>query len=212
MQDNEQTAIDVLLDTLSCDPAAYVSLASLATQSHPSNSEVRRAALLNIPFAKHTLDAILARSRDTDTVMRRLIYSSILEKNCTTPDGSAMGPLHPRVLTITQRELIIRNGLGDREPAVRSAAGSLLGAWVDVVRGSTKTEEGANLMDDVLAFLGLFDLHENTVAEDALLSIFATRVDIFDQLEFKGAYIRFGVAMTRIDTTDARDKTRFGTR
>ncbi|KAF8130558.1 hypothetical protein EV363DRAFT_212970 [Boletus edulis] len=43
-------------------------------------------------------------------------------------------------------------------------------------------------MDDVLAFLGLFDLNENTVAEDALLSIFATHVDIFDQLELKDAF------------------------
>lgn len=165
------------------------------------NSEVRRAALLNIPIAKHTLPAILARSRDTDTVMRRLLYSAVLEKNCATPDGSAMGLLHPRVLTIAQRELIIRNGLGDREPAVRAAAGSLLGAWVDVVRGSAKAEEGGGVMDDVLALLGLFDLNENTVAEDALLSIFATRVDIFDQLEFKGAYVRYCKAVTRTHST-----------
>ncbi|KAF8548053.1 hypothetical protein OG21DRAFT_814500 [Imleria badia] len=172
VEDDEQTAIDVLFDTLGCDPAA----------------EVRRAALLNMPIAQHTLPAILARSRDTDTVMRRLVYSAILENNCTTADGSAMGSLHPRVLTIAQRELIIRNGLGDREPAVRAAAGSLLGVWVDVARGATKPEEGGAVMDDLVAFLGLFDLNENTVAEDALLSIFATRIDIFDQLEFKDAF------------------------
>lgn len=139
-------------------------------------------------MAKHTIPAILARSRDTDTVMRRLVYSAVLGKNCTTEDG-AMGPLHPRVLA--QRELIIRNGLGDREPAVRAAAGSLLGVWVEVVRGSTKEEEDSGgLMDNVVALLALFDLQDNTVAEDALLSIFTTRVDIFDQLEFKGAYMR----------------------
>lgn len=112
-----------------------------------------------------------------------------------------MGPLHPRVLTISQRELIIRNGLGDREPAVRAAAGSLLGAWVDTVRGSTKPEEGGSVIDDVLALLGLFDLNENTVAEDALLSIFATRVDIFDQLEFKGACMCPCKAVTRAHST-----------
>ncbi|KAF8548049.1 hypothetical protein OG21DRAFT_1489699 [Imleria badia] len=167
-EDDEQTAFDVLFHTLSCDPAA----------------EVRRAVLLNM---HHILPAILARSRDTDTVICRLVYSDILEKNCTTADGYAMGPLHPPVLTIAQRELIIRNGLGGREPAVRAAAGSLLGAWVDVVRGATKPEEGGAVMDDLVAFLGLFDLNENTVAEDALLSIFTTRIDIFDQLESKGA-------------------------
>ncbi|KAG6369040.1 hypothetical protein JVT61DRAFT_1941 [Boletus reticuloceps] len=170
VEQGEQAAIDVLLDALSCDPAA----------------EVRCAMLLNMPIAKYTLPCILARSCDTDTVMRRLVYSVILEKNCTTLDGSAMGPLHPRVLAISQRELIVRNGLGDREPAVRSVAGSLLGAWVDANRGSIKAEEG-----DVLAFLGLFDLNENMVAEDALLSIFATHVDIFGQLELKGVYNKY---------------------
>ncbi|KAF8546077.1 hypothetical protein OG21DRAFT_1254306 [Imleria badia] len=45
-----------------------------------------------------------------------------------------MGPLHPRVLTIAQRELIIWNGLRDDEPTVRIAAGSVLRTWVDVVR------------------------------------------------------------------------------
>jgi condensin complex subunit 3 len=131
--------------------------------------------------------------------MRRLVYSTILEKNCTTADGYAMGPLHPPVLTIAQRELIIRNGLGGREPAVRAAAGSLLGVWVDVARGATKPEEGGGVMDDLLALLGLSDPNENTAAEDASLSIFAIRIDIFDQLELKGARMRPRVAVTSTD-------------
>ncbi|KAF8550579.1 hypothetical protein OG21DRAFT_1487659 [Imleria badia] len=117
--DREQTAIDVLFDTLSRDPAA----------------EVRRALATPTPCVASSIP--------------------ILEKNCSTADGSAMG------------ELIIRNGLGDREPA---------------------PEEGGAVMDDLIAFLGLFDLNENTVAEDALLSIFTTRIDIFDQFEFKDAF------------------------
>ncbi|KIK98064.1 hypothetical protein PAXRUDRAFT_824294 [Paxillus rubicundulus Ve08.2h10] len=169
VEEDEQTAVDVLLDTLGCDPAA----------------EVRRAALLNIPIAQHTFNHILARTRDTDTVMRRLVYSSVLEKHCVTLDGSGIGLAHPRVLSIAQRELIIRNGLGDREPAVRAAAGSLLGTWTDVARGDAKDEDGKTVQDDVLALLNLFDLNESTIAEDALLSVFATRVDIFDHLEFQ---------------------------
>lgn len=98
-----------------------------------------------------------------------------------------MGFVHPRALSIAQRELIIRNGLGDREPAVRAAAGSLLGTWVDVVRG-VKAEDNKGVQDDVIALLKLFDLHESTIAEGALLSIFATRSDIFEQLEFKGEF------------------------
>ena len=40
---------------------------------------------------------------------------------------------------------------------------------------------------DVVAFLGLFDLVEGTTAEDALLSVFKRRADILDNLEFGGA-------------------------
>lgn len=150
--------------------------------------DVRRAALLNIPLSPVTLDAVFARTRDTDTIMRKLIYSAILDQHCFDSDGAGMGLVHPRVLTIAQRELIIRNGLGDREPAVRQAAGSLLGTWVDVARGEVKNDESKSVNDDVLALLSLFDLTESTVAEDALLSVFETRRDIFDHLEFNGEF------------------------
>ncbi|KAI6131286.1 nuclear condensing complex subunit [Pisolithus croceorrhizus] len=174
VNEDEPTAVDVLLDTLACDPAA----------------EVRRAALLNIPLAPHTLSVMLARTRDTDTVMRKLVYSQVLENNCLSTDHASMGAAHPRGLSISQRELIIRNGLGDREPAVRAAAGSLLGTWVDVARGPTKAEDDQAIQKDVIALLKFLDLHESTIAEDALLSIFATRVDIFEHLEFKDDYWR----------------------
>ncbi|KAH7929985.1 ARM repeat-containing protein [Leucogyrophana mollusca] len=164
VEDGEPTVIEVLLETLSCDPAA---------------SEVRRATLLNIPLSPMTLGAVLARTRDTDTVMRKLVYSAIFEAHCHDPEGG-MGVVHPRALTIAQRELIVRNGLGDREPAVRSAAGSLVGTWVD----APKVEEGKGADEDVVVFLKLFDLQESTVAEDALLSVFATRPDVLDHLEF----------------------------
>lgn len=174
VNEDEPAAIDVLLDTLARDPAA----------------EVRRAALLNIPLAPHTLSVMLARTRDTDTVMRKLVYSQVLETNCLSADHASMGAAHPRGLSIAQRELIIRNGLGDREPAVRAAAGSLLGTWVDVARGTTKAEDNQEIQKDVIALLKFLDLHESTIAEDALLSIFATRVDIFEHLEFKDDYWR----------------------
>ncbi|OAX38286.1 hypothetical protein K503DRAFT_718426 [Rhizopogon vinicolor AM-OR11-026] len=172
VEEGEPTALEVLLEILSCDPAA----------------DVRRAALLNIPLSPVTLDAVFARTRDTDTIMRKLVYSAILDQHCFDSDGSGMGLVHPRVLTIAQRELIIRNGLGDREPAVRQAAGSLLGTWVGVARGEVKNSESKSVNDDVLALLSLFDLTESTVAEDALLSVFETRRDIFDHLDFNDDY------------------------
>jgi condensin complex subunit 3 len=149
-------------------------------------SDVRRAALLNIPVTAQTLPVVLVRTRDVDTTVRRLVYASVLLTHAELPDGAMPGVAHPRALTIAQRELIVRNGLGDREPAVRAAAGKLVGAWVDAV--SVRTKKGM-VLEDLLTFLSTFDLRESEVVEDALLSVFVTRVDIFDALEFDGAYL-----------------------
>ena len=54
------------------------------------------------------------------------------------------------------------------------------------------------MMDSVLVFLCLSDLNEGTVTEHVLFSIFATRIDVFDQLEFRGAYMRLCMAVIRV--------------
>jgi condensin complex subunit 3 len=74
-----------------------------------------------------------------------------------------------------------------------------VGAWVDVVgdghrkdKGKANAEQNAgekekgSVVQDVVSLLELFDLAEGKVAEDALLSVFKSRVDIFDALEFGG--------------------------
>lgn len=149
---------------------------------------MRRAALLNIPLTPITLPAILARTRDTDTTNRKLVYSAVLEPHCESgSNDQSIGIGHPRALTIAQRELIVRNGLGDREGVVRNAAGSLVGAWVDVVGEAKEKQRDKGMIEqDVVSLLKLFDLAEGTIAEDALLSVFRGRVDIFDGLEFGG--------------------------
>ncbi|KAH9478497.1 Condensin complex subunit 3 [Psilocybe cubensis] len=105
----EQIIVQTLLETLSTDPAA----------------EVRRAILLNIPLMPSTLSAVLSRTRDVDAVTRKLVYSSVLQVK--------LG--HPRHLSIAQRELVVKDGLGDREPAVRVAAGKLVTSWYEMVLG-----------------------------------------------------------------------------
>jgi len=152
---------------------------------------VRRAAILNMPLTTITLPAILSRTRDTDTTNRKLVYSAVLEPHCEAgSSGQDIEVGHPRALTIAQRELVVRNGLGDREGVVRSAAGSLVGAWVDVVGDGSnakgKEKDKGTIEQDVVALLKLFDLAESNVVEDALLSVFKGRVDIFDALEFGG--------------------------
>lgn len=220
-------------------------------------SEVRRAALLNMSLTSLTIPHILARTRDTDITMRKLVYSAVLEYNATLdeedhkdaqkirtkeenelaaagieedvkPDLNSLnnasdksktgkrnaqakakdiGPTHPKVFTIAQRELIVRNGLGDREPSVRTAAESLVGTWADVVNIGVKAEEECIIVKEegdettqnqkpsenaavekAVSFLKLFDL-EDEVASDALLSVFASRQDIYDGLQFDGWYL-----------------------
>ncbi|KAF9010128.1 nuclear condensing complex subunit [Cyathus striatus] len=153
-------------------------------------AEVRRAALLSVPLIPTTLPIILTRTRDTDTVTRRLMHSSVLATKLS----------HPRQLTISQREQIVKDGLGDREPVVRVAAGRLITSWFDVILAEIAREEGEcgqeetqgwkgddlGIMRGLVAFLGLFDVvgPGEAVAVDAVLSIFVTRSEIPDVFIF----------------------------
>jgi condensin complex subunit 3 len=157
----------------------------------PSSSDVRRAVLLNIPITTSTTPHILDRTRDTDVTVRKLVYTAVLEPNVMQGETSNMGPAHPRALTIAQRELIVRSGLGDREQSVRTAAASLLGKWVDVLAESDSAEqEDKKIERGVVALLRIFDLVESKVAADALLSVFVTRADIIENMEFGGVFYR----------------------
>ena len=149
---------------------------------------MRRAALLNLPIGPETLPYILARTRDVDGAVRRLVYQSVLEPNSVIEHDGGMnvGVTHPRALTIAQREQIVRNGLGDREDAVKKVTAKLVSTWVDVVRMDGVKPEKVDAEADIVAFLNLFDLVENSTAEDALLSVFKSRADILDALEFGG--------------------------
>ncbi|CCM04766.1 uncharacterized protein FIBRA_06956 [Fibroporia radiculosa] len=160
LDDDEMSIMGVLIDTLSFDPS----------------SDVRRAALINMPLTQETFTPLLARSRDVDSTVRKLLYSAILEPHCVSDSEAGIGFTHPRALTIAQRELIIRNGLGDREDSVKAAAGKLISSWVDIVRTNgmknEESEEEEGIRGDIVAFLKLFDLNEGKIGEDALLNQF----------------------------------------
>ncbi|KAI0360255.1 ARM repeat-containing protein [Trametes cingulata] len=209
LADGEPTILETILDAMAYD----------------SSPDVRRAALLNIPPNPQTLPALLARTRDVDASIRKLVYTSVLEKYCLPTDrtpaaataASTVGFTHPRALTIAQRELIVRNGLGDREESVKAAARKLLGAWVDVVRSdAAKKEDGVKsegVIEDMIAFLKLFDLTEDTIAEDALSAVLEHRVDIYQHIEFEEDYWtsitpeRAFLARVFIDKCIAKDDT-----
>ncbi|KNZ72836.1 Condensin complex subunit 3 [Termitomyces sp. J132] len=176
-EEGEQTVQELLLDIM----------------KHDASADVRRAAVLNIPIDDTTIDAILDRTRDVDITIRKLVYSAILEKNVTVGDNDQiMGPTHPRALTIAQRELIIRNGLGDREPSVRAAAASLLGRWVDVVGGQPEAEGEENpdvkVESGLIELLKMLDMAEQKYPVDAVLSVLTSRPEIFQNMIFGHEY------------------------
>lgn len=158
---------------------------------------MRRAVLVNIPITEETLPAILDRTKDTDTNMRKAFYDSVMGKNVLQGDEKTIGPTHPRTLSIQQRELVVRNGLGDREPTVRAVAASLLATWVDVAdtdsdikRDLTRGDKVVkDLENGMLTFLTLFDLAEGTVAADALSRVFQARTDVLDNIVFDGTHL-----------------------
>lgn len=122
--------------------------------------------MLNVPLTPLSIPAILSRTRDVDSSVRRAVYS-VLE------------PLEsPKQLTIAQRELVVKAGLQDREQIVRNSAAKLVGSWADLFNG------------DIAQFIRLFDfdlMHDTeNAAEQALLSLFDSRPDLLDSLDFSG--------------------------
>ncbi|KAL4248657.1 CND3 (condensin subunit 3) family protein [Abortiporus biennis] len=191
LEDGEDSILDVIVDSLCYDPAA----------------DVRRVVLLNTPFTKETLSALLSRTRDIDPSVRAYLFAVVLlpepEMSASVARAAnretARSPnrlVHPRVLSIAQREQIVRDGLGDREDKVRAAAGKMLGKWFDRICEDVKArvdDEGdsENVIHGLVTFLQLFDVANEQgapVATDALGSIFVTRPHVLDAIAFQETY------------------------
>lgn len=65
-------------------------------------------------------------------------------------------------------------GLGDREEVVRVAAAKVLSTWLDLYEG------------DLAKFLEIFDVLTGEIAVDVLKSIFVTRPEVLNEIEFDG--------------------------
>ncbi len=161
---------------------------------------MRRAALLNIPLTQASLPALLGRTRDTDALTRKLVYSGVLKTKLQ----------HPRQLTLSHREKIVKDGLSDREPGVRLATGKMIASWFEAVAGEAVTEEeqpewegdDGGVMKAFVRFLNLFDVvgPGEVVAADAVLSIFVTRPDTLDAFVFPGtpSYVFSNLVTNRV--------------
>ncbi|KAJ7056620.1 nuclear condensing complex subunit [Mycena amicta] len=196
LEEGQQSILQLLLDTMTTDPSA----------------EVRRIAAANMPIDPLTDEikaALLSRLRDKDASVRKIMYSQVLEKG-----ARARNSFHPRSLTITERELIVRNGLGDREASVRAAAASMIEAWfensdlvkseddlalqleeVDISdKASPEDRKKQKAMKDLTGFLSLFYLQDESdnngemrrgkVASDALRSLLSTVKDLAKNVLF----------------------------
>ncbi|KAF9152294.1 hypothetical protein BG015_005503 [Linnemannia schmuckeri] len=144
------TIIKKFLDLLQHDPAA----------------EVRRSAIFNIAQSKATLPYILERARDTDTYNRRAVFTKPMSEIRDF-----------RMLSIGDRERLLRYGLTDRDDGVKKACTKML---------ATRWIQQAD--DNLLEFLERLDVMGSSVAEDVLNAFFDYRGDIIDALAFNDIF------------------------
>lgn len=176
---DRSSIIHVLLDSLCSDPSA----------------EVRHTALLCTPLTPRTLPILLTRSQDVDPSVRKALISQVLSTmpKPVKPVHGAQDPatrdaVHPRQLTLTQRERMVHDGLGDREDAVRTAARRMVIGWFDVVVESIDKQDA---MEMLVQFLKLFDLASpegNSIATDAMKALMSMRADIKRKIAFPDAF------------------------
>ncbi|KAL7664237.1 Nuclear condensin complex subunit 3 C-terminal domain-containing protein [[Candida] zeylanoides] len=130
----------------------------MSAMQNDDSAEVRRAALLNLIKTDDTIPLILERSRDVNSINRRLVYSRISKE---------LGDF--RDLDIELREELLRNGLHDRDQSVQSAAIKMLAHnWFETVH-----EDLLELIDN----LRLVDKEGEQVAHTAVRLFYATRED-----------------------------------
>ncbi|KAI1316429.1 hypothetical protein EDD11_009992 [Mortierella claussenii] len=149
-QDDEDNVELKLVDVMQYDP----------------NAEVRRSALFNIEHSKVTLPYILERARDTDAYNRRGVFTKPME-----------GLSDFRILSINDRERLLRYGLSDRDENVKKACAKML---------ATKWIQQAD--DNLLEFLERLDVMGSNVADDVLKAFFDYRVDILGSLTFNDEF------------------------
>ena len=145
IEEGAQSLTDILRNLMQFDPSP----------------DVRRAALpgVHTQLNKQTLPVLLSRVKDPDATIR-----------CTVFRVLKSTPVPARSLSLEQRTLLVRCGLGDRAPAVKAEASKLLAKWVDGTQ-------------DLEAFVSLFDLSSDNIAEDALGAVLAERPELLNDID-----------------------------
>lgn len=125
------------------------------------SAEVRRTAMLNTEKTKTTINLLLERVKDFNSINRRIVFSKI------TPELGAMSNLKAR-----QREILLQYGLSDRDKSVAEAAIKLLcNSWFDSCDG------------DLNKFLELMNVTRSQIAEKAISTLFTVRPEVVQGIE-----------------------------
>ncbi|KAK9768449.1 chromosome condensation complex Condensin, subunit G [Basidiobolus ranarum] len=130
------------------------------------SAEVRRAVFYNIELNEALLPYILERARDVDATNRKCIYlRSMIE----------IGDF--RVLSIEDREKLLKWGLSDRDANVKKACSKML------------SEHWINQADNnLLEFLERLDVTCSDAAESALSSFFEANPEVCDSFSFNDQF------------------------
>ncbi|KAJ3985276.1 nuclear condensing complex subunit [Lentinula detonsa] len=163
----------------------------LDTLSYDVNEYVRLSVLQKLDLNKDTLDDILDRTRDTAVQIRKEVYSK-LEKSVLLNDEDddlEIGSAHPRTLSMAQRDLIVKNGIGDRDSSVRDSAVKVFTKWVNTIvitqdSGPQGPQEGSLQATPLVQLMTLFNLHDDDSLSEAIIKIFEANPRILNNIPF----------------------------
>ncbi|CCG25817.1 Ycg1 condensin G [Candida orthopsilosis Co 90-125] len=125
------------------------------------SAEVRRTAMLNTEKSKTTINLLLERVKDINSINRRIVFSKIM------PELGGMTSLKAK-----HREILLQYGLNDRDKSVAEAAIKLLcNSWFDSCEG------------DLNKFLELLNVTRSQIAEKAISTLFTVRPEVVQNIE-----------------------------
>ncbi|ORY04342.1 hypothetical protein K493DRAFT_253568 [Basidiobolus meristosporus CBS 931.73] len=130
------------------------------------SAEVRRAVFYNIELTEAILPYILERARDVDATNRKCIYlRSMIE----------IGDF--RILSIDDREKLLKWGLSDRDANVKKACSKMLSEhWI------------SQADNNLLEFLERLDVICSDAADSALSSFFEANPEVCDSFSFNDQF------------------------
>ena len=136
-------------------------------------SEVRRAVLFNLEQTRATILFIIERARDVDAINRRCIYSRSMQE---------IGDF--RILSIGNRERILRWGLRDRDLNTKKAAIKMFAhKWVEQANNNVLEVSSFVTANKLLERL---DVVNSKIAEEAMKAFFESRPEVLDSFQFNG--------------------------